>query len=558
MLQSHVVKRAAHYYFRIAVPLPLTRLLGRREFKVSLRTSDAILAKMRGRVLSNALELIFRRLRPMAEPSTEEILGRAKDYFRRQISKSLELAFLLPTDPAIDIDFEIAGAQQLATEMQIALSKQQFSASVQSDARELLNLSKPNTASDAFQLACNAILRANIENAKQHAAQLAGQYDRQSVDPWFAGICATDLPPIPGEPAKAVAKGPTFDFVAKQFFAFKSKEDWAPKTAADVKRVMALASELIGPDKPMEALNIDDVKRVRDAVALLPPNYTKMTAKKGFTAIQAIEGNVAGPSLSVKTQDKYFTMFRQLLIWAENEGFLNKVPGANVKIGGLNKLVPGDQRDPYSKDQLSKIFQSPLYAGHKSEDCRHKPGTLCVRDGYFWVPLIALFSGMRLGEIVQLLKSDVKQDNEIWYFDVSKGEGKSLKTASSKRRVPVHHALIELGFLEHVKSCSSGRIFTEIKQGADGYHSHNISKWWSRYARQVGFKTDRTTFHSFRHNFLDALHATNSAEYLNKALMGHADKSVHGGYGSGATLASLKEAIDKITYAMDLSHLDAG
>ena len=292
----------------------------------------------------------------MAEPSTDDILSRAKDYFRRQISKSLELAFLLPTDPEIDIDFEIDGAKQLAAEMQTALSKQQFSARVQSVARELLQLSNPNPVSDAFQLACNAVLRADIENAKLHAAQLAGQYDRPSGDPWFAGIYATDLPPIPGEPVKAIAKGPTFDFVATQFFAFKSMEDWAPKTAADVKRVMTLALELIGPDKLMASLNIDDVKRVRDALALLPPNYVKMTASKGLTAKQAMEANASGTSLSIKTQDKYFTMFRQLLIWAENEGYLEKVPGANVKIGGLSKFGSGRTTGPVFQRSVEQDF----------------------------------------------------------------------------------------------------------------------------------------------------------------------------------------------------------
>lgn len=92
-----------------------------------------------------------------------------------------------------------------------------------------------------------------------------------------------------------------------------------------------------------------------------------------------------------------------------------------MKVAGLKKLVPGEQRDPYSADQLIKIIKSPLYTGHKSEGCRHKPGTLVTRDGYFWTPLIALFSGMRLGEILQLQKPDVKQENGIWYFDVSKG-----------------------------------------------------------------------------------------------------------------------------------------
>jgi hypothetical protein len=144
MPQPHVVKRGSTFYFRIAVPLPLTKLVGKREIKASLRTSDAMSAKMRGRVLSNGLELLFRELRSMADVSTDVIVNRAKDYFKAQLSKSLELAFLLPTDPLIDIDFEITGTQQLATKMREALKQQQFSPSVQSDARELLNPTNPD------------------------------------------------------------------------------------------------------------------------------------------------------------------------------------------------------------------------------------------------------------------------------------------------------------------------------------------------------------------------------------------------------------------------------
>jgi integrase len=89
---------------------------------------------------------------------------------------------------------------------------------------------------------------------------------------------------------------------------------------------------------------------------------------------------------------------------------------------------------------------------------------------------------MRLGEIIQLQKSDVKNENGIWYFDVNAAEGKSLKTASSKRRVPIHCTLLDLGLVDHVKSGQrSGRIFPEIKIGADGYHSHHFSKWWGRF-----------------------------------------------------------------------------
>jgi len=497
----------------------------------------------------------------MAHATPDAIVKGAQDYFRAQLSKSLELAFLIPKDPALDRNIEIAGAKQLAAEMQAELANQHFSVSVRSDAEELLNsicAEATPKVSEAFHFACVAVLRAKIENAKLHAEQLAGNYAVTSADPLFTGIFASELPPIPGEKAKP-HNSTTFEEVANDFFAVKSKKDWVAKTSADVKRAIALAAELIGPNKAMHAVDIDDVKAVRNSLSLLPPNYMKSSGTKSLTAKQAIAANAGGKSLSTKTQWKYFALFKQLMIWARDEGIIDKIPGNNIKVGGLKNLAAGEQRVPYSVDQLTNIFSSPLYSGHKSQDVRHKPGKLRLRDGYFWVPLIALFSGMRLGEIVQLLKSDVKQENGIWYFDVRGGEGKSLKTASSKRRVPIHPLLLQHGFHELVKTGSpSGRVFPEIKKGADGYASHNFSKWWGRYAARVGFKTDSTAFHSFRHNFLDALHATGSAEYLNKALMGHADKSVHGSYGSGASLAMLKDAVDKVAYAIELSALKSG
>jgi hypothetical protein len=249
MAQLHVVKRGSQFYFRIAVPLPLTKLVGKREIKASLRTSDAMSAKMRGRVLSNGLELLFRELRSMADVSNDVIVSRAKDYFQAQLSKSLELALLLPTDPLINVDFEIGGAEQLAAKMLEALKQQHFSPSVQSDARTLLNPTNPEAdtkPSDAFRFACNAVLRAKLESTRILAAQLRGDYQETAPkDPWFAGIAAVDLPPIPGDEAKVALTGPTFGMIAKLFFDFKCKNDWAPKTAADVKRVIVQPPSLV-------------------------------------------------------------------------------------------------------------------------------------------------------------------------------------------------------------------------------------------------------------------------------------------------------------------------
>ena len=140
MPQPHVVKRGSQFYFRIAVRLSLTKLVGKREIKFSLRTSDALSAKIWGRVLSDGLELLFREIRSIAEVSTGVVLDRAKSYFGEQLSKSLEQAFLLPTGPLCDIDFEIVGTERLATEMRDALKKQHFSPSVRSAQRLLRGL----------------------------------------------------------------------------------------------------------------------------------------------------------------------------------------------------------------------------------------------------------------------------------------------------------------------------------------------------------------------------------------------------------------------------------
>ena len=106
-------------------------------------------------------------------------------------------------------------------------------------------------------------------------------------------------------------------------------------------------------------------------------------------------------------------------------------------------------------------------------------------------------------------------------------------------------------------------MFPEIQCGKDGYYSHNFSKWWGRYSKQVAFKAAKTAFHSFRHNFTDALRAAGAGEDVSRALVGHAQGGVHGRYGAKDMAARfrhrLAEAVASVTYAgLDLSHLMSG
>ncbi len=505
-----------------------------------------------GRTVSNALDILFSELSRMQTTFPSALDERIRIYFQQCLEKSVELAHDLPHDPACDLGAEMASLRRDADQLRANLGRQLFGGAIKAEAKSLVG---PNAGLDAVQYACTLVARANIENMRILEAQLAGRYDDIAPrDPLFAGLRAN------GSAILAVGSRASFNEISlsaavERFCEFNANH-WVKKTTADVRRVMALAVALIGREKPIRSLDLEDVRMVRDALRKLPPNYIKLTANKERSLPEIIEGNISGQTLSLKTQDKYLAMFRGFLIWAENEGHIDKLPGKGVKVAGVGKINPAEQRIPYSNEQLQVIFSSPLFRGHHSEKTRHKPGALLTKDGKYWVPLIALYSGMRMGEIVQLLRSDIREEGGVWYFDVNKEEEKRIKTSSSKRRIPVHRILIEGGFLHFVEVIKNGdRIFSDIEPGRDGYYSHNLSKWWGRYAVRVGFKRKKTAFHSFRHNFIDASKAAELPEYISRALVGHSDRSVHAQYGSGSNLKSLKVAVDKIEYSIDLTFL---
>ena len=85
-------------------------------------------------------------------------------------------------------------------------------------------------------------------------------------------------------------------------------------------------------------------------------------------------------------------------------------------------------------DALKELFETPIWTGCQSEHRRSKPGTHIIRDENFWLPLIAVFSGMRQEEICQLRLEDVRQAEGIWVFDLREGDGRQLKTATRFER----------------------------------------------------------------------------------------------------------------------------
>ncbi len=557
---AHLTRRGGIYYFRASIPQGLVEKFGCREIKLSLKTRDPQIARLRCRACSSTFERLVAGVGGMSGLTQEQITTVLRGFLERELSKSVEAAFLLPQDEQIDLVEQLVHFQEALSDMREKLAVHAFGPGCRSQARALIEsmgLTSDEVSGLQFNIMCAGILRAQIENYRVIVAMLEGKYDEAVPhDPLFKGV---EVPPLPAWPGLSSGTATeTVSSLAEKFVTLKSKHDWVPKTRNENQRVLDWFEEIAGPDKPIKAVSNDDVRDFRDILVRLPANFAKIKKHAG-QRLKEIAEKHDGEPLAIKTARKYFENLKSFLKWCVQEGYLEKIPGQTLRIGTKPNAL--DARLPFSSQQLKQLFASPQYTGHLSHSVRTKPGEMLVKDGKYWVPLIGLFTGMRLGEIVQLQCADVKQEDGVWFFDISKteGEAKQLKTASSQRVVPLHPTLVALGFLDMVMEATKAhpkeRLFADIEPGADGYFSHNFSKYFSRYSKAIGIKTPKTAFHSLRHNFKDALVKANVSDSHIKALLGHADDSVTASYGSKIMVSVLSEDIGKIKYEVDFEPL---
>jgi integrase len=206
------------------------------------------------------------------------------------------------------------------------------------------------------------------------------------------------------------------------------------------------------------------------------------------------------------------------------------------------------ERDAFSPDELHLLFEkSPLYAGCRSERNRHTPGPRVIQDSKFWLPLIGLYSGMRLEEIARLRVCDLRQEQGVWVFDVNGQGDKKLKTPHSRRLVPVHPDLVWRGLLQYhekLRRVGIEKLWPDLTPGADGFYSSPFSKWFGRYKKKIGIANPKLTFHSLRHTVIDRLKQRDVPEQKIRELVGHKSDSITmSRYGKPFSPAALLEVV---------------
>lgn len=274
------------------------------------------------------------------------------------------------------------------------------------------------------------------------------------------------------------------------------------------------------------------------------------------------------PKITPITVWKWINTFNGMFAYATKNRWIEFNPAADtMPKPPRNKKA----RSPLTEQDIAEIFLGPMFTGFEGRSdagYRERKGPVVVRDAKFWIPIVALYTGARLDEIGSTLASEIRQQDGIWLFDIldrgdedADSHNRSIKNEQSRRVVPLHAKLIELGFLEYAASVPpSGFLFPDLKptRTKTGWkRTAKFSKWWGHYRRAnakaagEGMGSKKKPFHSFRHTTIRALRKPGIHPVLAYLLVGHEDGEIDRmnlGYGEGADLKTLKETVDQIEF----------
>ena len=304
-------------------------------------------------------------------------------------------------------------------------------------------------------------------------------------------------------PAELPELGPNEHTLAVLFERWKAETDPAESTQDDVKRAMAIFQAANPPSDPESPRTVEQISRKH---------------------VQKMRDALAGGKLGNVTRNKRIAGVSILMGQAVREFWIDSNPCVGTKF----EVKDGERvkREEFRRDDIQAWMQHPAFT-------RHEFGPYGWSE--YWIPLLAMWHGMRRNEVGLLETTDIQKRDQIWTIDINGkiggGKGKKLKTASSRRCIPLHPALIRAGALDWIKTLPAGRLFQNCPVERDGSIGC-ISKFVREQLDACGISSD-LSLHGARHTFRTFARGTEPAipEKTIDDIVGHAATNQGGRYG---------------------------
>ncbi|EKO3708811.1 site-specific integrase [Vibrio metschnikovii] len=292
-------------------------------------------------------------------------------------------------------------------------------------------------------------------------------------------------------------------------------------------------------DKDIKDISRNDAIYVRDLLLNFPSNVNKFKEFEGKNVFEIIEKNktLNRPNLSESTVSGYLQRTSSIIKHAIKHQHLNYNAFEGVSVNKNNKKV-NEQRKAYDRKDIKLLLSTEIHTKLNFK-----------KPSQYWLPLLGCYTGARLNELCQLYKSDIVKFNGVWCIKFTDERAdQNLKNPSSKRMIPVHSKLIELGFIEYIQSFEE-RIFPELKYDEKHNYGGAISKWFGRFKTKLGFNRGHD-FHSFRHTVVNFFKQETEVEQrFVMGIVGHENGSItFDRYGKDFKPENLKKYIELIDW----------
>jgi integrase len=323
----------------------------------------------------------------------------------------------------------------------------------------------------------------------------------------------------------------------------KRGAQWAPKTEQEKLEHIALLVEILGNKTDILSISAMDAKKTKDTLFTYPKNRHKNPLTRGKSLTDAI--SITGPDkISLKTVNKYLQTYSDMFEWARRNSYVdrNLYKGLTLRESSIQKT---DRRDAFSDEQIRLII------GRVTND----ESGFIKRDYQKWGPLIGVYTGARLNEISQLFLSDIIRHEGIWCFDLNDDdEQKQLKAAASKRKVPIHSALLDYGIIDYVdqlRQSGYSKLFPNFTYCVKNGWGRQLGRWFNdTLLPNLNMKSRTLVFHSLRHTMVTKLYRSEVQDEIVKAIVGHAPQGVtqQSYFKKGYRIAQLRDAIERISF----------
>jgi integrase len=311
-----------------------------------------------------------------------------------------------------------------------------------------------------------------------------------------------------------------------------------------------------------------DGRDYRNTISQLPRNRRRVKKYREKTLKEVLSMKVpVGDRITVDTQMKLTS--RMTALWNylldEYPEYVNENVFKSKSVRRSAKKQK-DRRESFTEKDLQKIFNHKNYLPAIFENTTYSSHSM--RLPYYFIPLLAIFTGCRLEEICMMRTKDIVRVKNIWIYRIREegqyGEEETrVKNPYSERDIPLHSVLVDtLGFVryvKHIKKLGHERVFHELPKSGNVYHK-NVGRFFNdRYLKKIGLKDGgrKVSFHSIRHSVETHLTNQNVNPRFIDFLQGHSQKGIGGSvYMKGIQPeVLLKECVEKIDWGIDWEKL---